>query len=214
MTDCSAVEIRDRLPEAAAGTLVGGDAAAVESHLRGCAVCRAELALIDAVARSLAARTPRVDTATIVLALPPGLAAAPRARWTSPAWRMAAALVVAAAGLGGLALVDRAATPSAPSGSNTTALSSPDPASAGTDLAGIDTLTDTLPIVVADAAADSQPAMVLSSEELSALVAEIEQIEALPLEQPRRRQTGLADLLPAAVLDSLIGAGSGGGAER
>ena len=93
MTDCPNAELRDLLPDLLHDRLDGATRTRVEAHLRGCEECRGELALL----RSLraVAPTPRLDVAGIVAALP-----APRAprRWTANSWRIAAAIVVLAAG--------------------------------------------------------------------------------------------------------------------
>lgn len=93
MTDCPNAEGRDLLPDLLNDRLDGAARARVEAHLRTCEECRGEMELL----RNLraAAPAPRVDVAGIVAALP-----APRLawRWTANAWRIAAAIMVLAAG--------------------------------------------------------------------------------------------------------------------
>lgn len=93
MTDCPNAEIRDQLPDLVHGHLDQLSRARVEAHLRECADCRQELALLRQIVH--AAPVVPVDVAGIVAALP-----APRARrrLNSRVWQMAAAVVFLAAG--------------------------------------------------------------------------------------------------------------------
>ena len=93
MTDCPNAEIRDLLPDLLHGRLDADARALVEAHLRDCADCRQELALL----RDLrgAAPSPRVDIQAITAALPVYRA---RRTWASPAWRVAAAILFLAIG--------------------------------------------------------------------------------------------------------------------
>src|SRR4051812_47853473 len=106
MNDCSNAEIRDRLPDLLHDHLDASARAVVVAHIAECVDCRDELALLQSVQKTLMARTPRVDIAYVVGALPK--APAPRAqiqptrvlpgrrRWTD--WRVAAAVTVLIAG--------------------------------------------------------------------------------------------------------------------
>lgn len=71
MIDCSNVEIRELLPEYLHDALGAGARDRVEAHLADCEPCRDELATLR-LARSVyaAARTPSIDAAAIVRALP------------------------------------------------------------------------------------------------------------------------------------------------
>jgi anti-sigma factor RsiW len=69
MTDCPNAEVRDLLPELAAGTLAPEARAAVDSHLAGCAECRAELALLESIRRAFA-RPVAVNVGRIAAAIP------------------------------------------------------------------------------------------------------------------------------------------------
>jgi len=119
MADCSNVEIRELLPERAGGALSAADLARVDAHLASCGLCTSELALINAARRSLRF-TPPIDVARIssgvvaATAVPsrPQLVTsgsratttrqAPRLRWVG--WKAAAAITIAAAGIGSFAV--------------------------------------------------------------------------------------------------------------
>ena len=95
MNDCSNAEIRDQLPDLLHDRLTVSARAVVIAHVDGCADCRDELELLRGVRWALVARTPRVDIAYIVGALPkPPRAERPppsrQRRWAD--WRVAAAV--------------------------------------------------------------------------------------------------------------------------
>src|SRR5687767_12362292 len=109
MTDCSNVEMRERLPDLLHGRLEGAARVEVPAHLATCEACAAELALLREARRALD-RAPAVDVARIVAALPRqgtvpltvsrgGGAASTPVRRAAPAWRryaVAAGLLLAA----------------------------------------------------------------------------------------------------------------------
>lgn len=115
MADCSNLDIRELLPERGGGALSAADMARVDAHLASCALCRSELALIQAARRVLRV-SPSIDVARIASAVieattapsrPQLVASAmraapppvrPRLRWVG--WKAAAAIAVAAAGAG------------------------------------------------------------------------------------------------------------------
>ena len=111
MFDCANVEMRELLPELAAGTLDASARSRVEDHVRSCAECASELETLRAVRGAFAA-APTVDTRRIVAALPKptasvGLRAggAPIKRWVD--WRVAAALTMITVGGLSLAVTQR-----------------------------------------------------------------------------------------------------------
>ena len=108
MTDCPNGEVRDQLPDLLHGRLSPAARAVVESHVRGCADCRDELALLRDVSASLQ-RAPRVDVGAIAAAIPPYRAPARRS-WGG-GWRVAAAVVALAAGGTSVAVMQRSAAP-------------------------------------------------------------------------------------------------------
>lgn len=70
MTECSSIELRERLPDYLAGALSREEVAAVESHLVDCSACAAELALLESARSVFASAAPQVDVDAIVAALP------------------------------------------------------------------------------------------------------------------------------------------------
>lgn len=107
MFDCANVEMRELLPELAAGTLDARTRARIEEHLTGCAECASELETLKLV-RATYGAAPVIDTRRIVGALPKPPAATsaprtapPRRRWMD--WRVAAALTMVT--VGGLSVV-------------------------------------------------------------------------------------------------------------
>jgi len=119
MADCSNVEIRELLPERAGSALSAADLARVDAHLASCATCTAELALIQAARRAVRV-APTIDIGRIsagvvaatltpsrpqlVTSAPPIARAgrAPRMRWIG--LKAAAAVAIAAAGIGSFAV--------------------------------------------------------------------------------------------------------------
>ena len=106
MFDCANVEMRELLPEFAAGKLDAPARARVEVHLSLCAECASELETLRLV-RAAFANVPAVDAGRIVAALPkpaaapePSRVGAPVKRWLD--WRIAAALTTIT--VGGLSL--------------------------------------------------------------------------------------------------------------
>ena len=114
MFDCANVEMRELLPDLAAGTLDAATRARVEQHVAACAECASELDTLRLV-RSAFGTAPAVDVARIAAALPRPAGAAPDARKTAPAlpanrwmdWRVAAALTMITVGTLSLAVSER-----------------------------------------------------------------------------------------------------------
>ena len=106
MFDCANVEMRELLPELAAGTLDDATRASVEHHIASCAECASELETLRLV-RSAYAAPPTIDVRRIVAGLPKPTSLTQRAdggqritRWVD--WRVAAALTMIS--VGGLSL--------------------------------------------------------------------------------------------------------------
>jgi hypothetical protein len=106
MFDCANVEMRELLPELAAGTLDAPTRVRVEQHVASCQECASELETLRLV-RSAYASTPAFDVRRIAAALPkpsPARSVAPTrtpmTRWMD--WRVAAALTMIT--VGGLSL--------------------------------------------------------------------------------------------------------------
>ena len=107
MNDCPNADVRDLLPDLLHGRLDAPTRALVESHLEGCADCRAELALLRDLRASLG-RTPALNIAAIAAAVPAYRAPARRS-WVG--WRTAAAITVLAAGGSSLVVMRRNVSP-------------------------------------------------------------------------------------------------------
>jgi hypothetical protein len=184
MTECPNDEMRDLLPELAQGTLAPSAAVRVRAHVGACAACAAELAVLETTRLVLRARAPRVDTAAIVAAIGaptlrviPGGATAHRFR--QGPW-MPRQLLAAAASLliiGALALPSvRQAFLGAPG--RTIGDSLADVVAGSSDLAGI---------ALAGGLAD------LSDDDLAALLAELDGLEATVAAEPTTMRTPLVD---------------------
>ena len=199
MTDCSNAEIRDRLPDLLHERLDATMRAVVVAHVAECVECRDELELLRGVHKTLIARTPRVDIAYIVGALPkaptprreirPAIPA-PR-RWSD--WRIAAAVTVLVAGGSSLAVLRRGPSPadtraqitdSTPTRSGVPVA----PESASLAPGGV---TPANPNAVpAIAAVDESEEDVdgrfggLSDEQMQALLGEIDKLQAVPVTEP------------------------------
>ena len=111
MSDCANVEMRELLPELAAGALDGATRTGVEQHVAACAECASELEMLRLV-RSAFGTAPEVDVARIVAALPrqSSVASVPaRATPVKPwmDWRIAAALTTITVGVLSLAVTQR-----------------------------------------------------------------------------------------------------------
>lgn len=105
MTDCPNGEVRDLLPDLLHDRLAPAVRREVEAHVRDCADCQAELALLRVMRTSLR-RAPAVDVAAIAAAIPPYRAAARR---TWGGWRVAASIAILAAGGTSVAVLQRGA---------------------------------------------------------------------------------------------------------
>ena len=107
MSDCANVEMRELLPDLAAGTLDAHTHARVEAHLVDCADCASELETLRLVRRAFA-NAPSIDVQRIVAALPQPSAVPVAGSRSRPSvgrwmdWRIAAALTMIT--LGGLSV--------------------------------------------------------------------------------------------------------------
>jgi anti-sigma factor RsiW len=188
MIDCPNGDVRDALPEYLNDRLDAVRRREVESHLAGCDACRDELSLLQALRGAM--RGPAVDTAAIAAAIAPYRA--PARRGWGMAWRVAAAVVALAAG-GTSLLLMRARTPAMREDVGAYVEAAPTPP-----------LTTTSPITPAPLSRESAPAphaeareslptpatrelamaggsiSDLSDRELSALVENLESLDAVP----------------------------------
>jgi hypothetical protein len=202
MNDCSNADIRDRLPDLLHERLDVAFRAEVVAHIAVCVDCRDELELLRGIQKTLIARTPRVDIAYIVAALPKPPARRPRIqparrRWSD--WRIAAAVTVLIAGGSSVVVLNHAPTPvttreaitdsaaSAPGApavavvetpSGTPKTVSPSNRTAASTLATTDE---------SDTSAEDGPDGRfggLSDEQMQALLAEIDQLKPVPVTEP------------------------------
>ena len=179
MGDCDDVEIRELLPEYAAGALDAAARERVVGHLARCAPCRDELALL-ATARKILGRPVAVDSARIaravVAATTRGAARGARApsRTTSwPAIRIAASIALAAVGVATVGVWRRREAGSGGERPGVVANRAA-PARAVATLAPVGSLAE------------------LDEDQLSTLLDDIVSLEAAPMEDP-------ADIVPAFI---------------
>jgi len=189
MTDCPNGEVRDALPDYLNDRLDTARRREVESHLAGCDACREELALLRTL-RVTMRRAPAVNVEAIAAAIP--AYRAPVRRGWSAGWRVAAAVAALAVGGTSIALL-RARTSDKPVDVSPYVIGvrtpRPDPAPAA---APPSTRAVQAPTRPAPVAAPIQPVAArelamasgsigeLSDAELSALVDDIESLDALP----------------------------------
>jgi anti-sigma factor RsiW len=102
MSDCTNIEVRELLPDYLHGRLGGTERERVEAHLAGCAECSGELALLRSV-RQAYAHAPAMDVAAIARALPRPRRVAARPPLGRPMLLRIAA-VVSFIALGGISL--------------------------------------------------------------------------------------------------------------
>ena len=207
MNDCPNGELRDLLPDLLHDRLSGPDRARVEAHVAACADCADELALLRSL-RGTMGRVPAIDTAAIAAAIPAYRAPARRSNWT--AWRAAAAIATIAIGGTSIAVANRTSVETRPDDvpafvapDVTVPATAPGRVAttarpADSSLASTSTATSgsavRAPDAVTSASREAAPAggtarelamgggavTELSDRELSALLNEIESLDALP----------------------------------
>jgi anti-sigma factor RsiW len=184
MTDCPNGEVRDLLPDLLNGRLSPDVRREVEAHVRSCADCRAELALLRDL-RATMARVPVMDAARIAAAVPAHRAPA-RRLWAG--WRAAAAILVIAAGGTSVALIRYGLD----SGPDTVLAVAHPPTAAPTVVSSAPStpLTPTVlattpgahvrPVAARELEVASSTTSDLSDRELKALLKDIESLDAVP----------------------------------
>ena len=201
MNDCSNADIRDQLPDLLHERLDATMRAVVIAHVADCVDCRDELELLRSVHKTLIARTPRVDIAYVIGALPKAPARRDRAlrpqiqpsrhRWTD--WRVAAAVTVLVAGGGSFAVLRRAPgtmNPPAQITDSTPARSVSPVASESASTAPAKSAASIANPATTIAAADEPDEGVdgrfggLSDEQMQALLGEIDRLQAVPVTEP------------------------------
>lgn len=171
MTECNDTTMQDRLPLLAQNALRGEEATRIRAHVASCDACAAELELLSAARSLFAAATPAVDVRRIIAAVAPPqgrpLRLEPQARARRPIQRytLAAAaslLLVAALSVGALReLFD---------GGETT----------GTDGNVGPVGVTAVPVEILGASELDE----LGTDELEALLAELETLEATVVAEP------------------------------
>ena len=197
MNDCSNAEIRDQLPDLLHERLDATVRAVVIAHVAECVDCRDELELLRSVHKTLIARTPRVDVAYVVGALPKAPAPRPRIqpvvrrRWSD--WRVAAAVTVLVAGGSSLAVLRRGPTAvdTRAQIADSTPIRSVVPVAPESGAATPNAAAPSNPTPVATVAATEEPEDVvdgrfggLSAEQMRSLLGEIDKLQAVPVTEP------------------------------
>lgn len=193
MIDCPSGDIRDLLPDLLHGRLDAAERERVEAHVAGCEPCRDELALLRDL-RTTMRRAPAMDATAIAAAIAPYRAPVRRS-WAT--WRAAAAIATIAIGGTSIAIVNRqpnaptAATVAqnpvepavrpAPSAREAPAPATEVPAVAAKDSAPTDDASaPNVQQSTRELAMGSGTVGDLSDRELTALLNDIETLDALP----------------------------------
>jgi anti-sigma factor RsiW len=204
MIDCPNGDVRDMLPDYLHDRLEPSARVLVERHLAGCTACRAELDLLREL-RGTLRRAPRVDVASIAASIPPYRA--PAQKGWAVGWRAAAAVVAIALGGTSIALWQRS-TRSSPVAEPPTAVvaaapaptvAAPEPAVAPrpSEQASPSGAPVSPPRSTTRARDGEELAMGgatitdLSDGELSALLQDIESLDALPSTEVEASEPGL-----------------------
>ena len=171
MTDCPNGEIRDLLPDLVNDRLTTERRREVDAHVRGCADCQEEVALLRTM-RTALRRAPTVDAAAIAASIP-AYRAPVRHAWGG--WRAAAAIVVLAVGGTSVAVVQRERAVESPvqSAPSVAAAREPVEAPPAAQLAAPEPAAREL-------ALGSASVSELDDSELSALLADLETLDVLP----------------------------------
>jgi anti-sigma factor RsiW len=184
MNDCPNGELRDLLPDLLHDRLAPAERRMLEEHLRACADCRAELALLGDL-RAGMQRAPAISSASVdaIAAALPAYRAPARRGWSGRAsWRVAAAIVVLAAGGSAVGIVQRGGM------------------RAGAGDSVIAAGDATVPEAPRELAMAGGSLSDLDEGELTMLLAEIETLDALPA----------VDVEPATPLTPIAPSPSGG----
>jgi hypothetical protein len=204
MIDCVNSEIRDLLPERLAGGLGVAAVARVDAHLATCAACRAELELLGVARRALAGSEPAVDVARISASMQS--IRYRRSGWNTSQWRIAAGLLIAVIGAGAVGSARQLREPenAVPAvfvdrtveGASVVAAPAPDAPVRQGQAKASPVPADDPEITV------TTPIGTLSEDRLAALIADIEQIQAVPLAEPQIRAIPVG--AGAAMPDSVV----------
>jgi hypothetical protein len=179
MTECPNGEVRDLLPDLMHDRLAPDVRRDVDAHVRTCADCQQELALLRSM-RSTLPRVPAVDVAAIAAAIPAYRAPARRA-WVGR--RAAAAILILAAGgtsvavlgRGGEVTVDSLRADGSPIVALAPTIVQAESASPGAPAASVAAVSAPRELAMANGAISD-----LDDGELSALLKDLETLEMLP----------------------------------
>jgi hypothetical protein len=203
MIDCPNGDVRDMLPDYLHDRLEPSARGLVERHLSGCTACRDELELLRGL-RGTLRRAPRVDVASIAASIPPYRA--PTRKGWAGGWRAAAAIVAIALGGTSIALWQRSTSPSPVKEPPTAVVAAPAPTVAAREPAvaprPLEQASPSGPPVSpprsAARAQDGEELALgggtitdLSDGELSALLQDIESLDALPSTEVEVSEPGL-----------------------
>jgi hypothetical protein len=193
MNDCPNGEIRDLLPDLLHGRLDGAERERVEAHVATCELCAEELALLRDL-RATMRRVPAIDVGAIAATIPPYRAPVRRS-WRNTSWRTAAAIATIAIGGASIAVANRQGHPTVSAGVHmppATTVQEPAPTTTpGAPSRQIASAPAPVPANPTSSAPAPRPSggelamggaavSDLSDRELSALLDEIETMDALP----------------------------------
>lgn len=203
MTECTNDGMRDLLPLLAHGSLGAGEAEAVRAHAAACASCGAELAALETTRLVLRAQAPKVDVTAIARAVTAATrpAAAPvptlrverggatapsmarRAPWRSRQWLAAAASVLVVVSLS-LPMLGRGGE----EGAGVTIPTAP------AVVAPVDSpVAPVAPAAAGGSVTVGQTLGDLSADDLSALLSELEALEATIATEPTTMRQPIVD---------------------
>jgi len=202
VSDCVNAEVKEALPDLLNGRLSALDTATMNAHVESCADCRAELELLRQ-AKTSALLNPGMDAAKIAAAIPPYPRVRAHVEPSRPAaarfkaLRIAAVAVLAAAG--GLVWSVASRDGGEPVARTAVNTAYPD-ASVSQPPAAASSSTESAPI--ANASSETQVASLslvgstsdLSDADLELLVAELDEMEPLPAEEPQSFTNNVEDI--------------------
>jgi len=191
MSDCGNADIRDQLPDLVNGSLRPAARTAVEAHVRACAECAAEVALLR-TARAVLRQGPAVDVGAIARAVGSARRAAPTRPWRAARWARVAAVVLAVAAAGSVAVLG---VRHGGSGTERVATRAPGvtgPAARG-NAPGMGAPTTPPSGGAAAELALAAGVQFLSDSELETLLVDIEELDVVPSDEPQPLLPALLD---------------------
>ena len=201
MNDCMNAEVRDALPDLMHGRLSDLDKVTMRAHVETCADCREELRLLEEV-RASAPIAPRIDVAGIVAALPAPMptvadqlvASAPARvrRKSSMLWKMAAvaALLVTGSLTFANSRRDPVASPAVSASVASPVTSEPAATSIQSPVPSVTSVPNQVVASVTQVAKSTAGLSLtggvqdLSDEQLESLVNGLDNVEAMPSDEP------------------------------